>query len=210
MKSGRGYNEREYFNITHITLVGLENILKRVSLQDMFLYTAHQNLEISSDLFASSICFNLFSEWGVGNRLKPLIVKAFHNPEELSSLNNPFYNEVVRCSQEIVSVIRSEESLYEYSYKYTTEALTRKDDISFERFIRLFPLINTEDSGVSTESPGEDEDTSEDSLPYLEDSECNCNFCIEFSKYCYPKQQTVEEIIFEVVKKISLETPESI
>ena len=215
MKTGRNFNEFDAINPTYITLVALDCILKRVSLQDMILYLMHNDLKASPEMFCHSVCFNLFSKYGVGKELEPIIRDSFQNSEEMYQKysNDPFYKEVSKLAPEIVNVERSEKSLYEWSYQYTTKSLGDRDAISLNRFIRLSPLIDIgEDSFENSEGEEDGESEGENREPFYTldtiitddiDDECQCLFCVEFRKFCYPKTESVEEIIRDVIENLS-------
>ena len=188
MKTGHNYNDFEP-NIPYITFTALDCILKRISVKDLSLYLAHHpDLSPSPDLLCHSVCFNLFSEWGIGERFEALIKDSFHDQENLSEkyASDIFYKEVVLLSPEIVSLVRTKASVLEWSYKYATQNILKQDEIALERFFRLFPLIDYQC-----------DDDNDDN-----DDDCKCKFCIEFEKFCYPKTQCVEEIVTDLLIQI--------
>ena len=101
MKTGKEMNVRHLPETFYIILLGLDAILKRNGLKDCIHFKQH-NSEIyrclSPELFSSGICFNLFSEYGVGKKLEPLLFELFKNLEldPDKHEDNIFFQEVVK------------------------------------------------------------------------------------------------------------------
>jgi hypothetical protein len=185
MKTGRDFNETQ-INFKYVMIAALDAILKRDSLKDMLLFRAHNaELNMSPELFCHSVCFNLFSEHGVGKMLEPLFIDVLHSENNMSEkyLDDIFYKEIATLSPEIVSIIREDKSIFHWTYEYASQMVFRKDDIAKERFSRLFSLVDFDIDEIENFQ-----------------KECQCKFCIEFEKFCYPKTQTVEEIIKNLIK----------
>jgi hypothetical protein len=173
MQTGRSLNglpENYFTEIYFIVYLILSAILRRNGLKDCVLYASHNNLEFSQDIYDSGVLFNLMSEYGVGNGLKPLIIELFQTvtliPDDKE--DNIFFDEIVRLTPEVSRVVRTHDATEEnlWIYKYSLKMLSVKDSISHERMYRLRDLI--------------------DVIPELNNNSdylCQCKFCEEFRKY---------------------------
>ena len=128
-----------------ITLLGLEGILKRVAFKDAVLFREHNPEYIfDSKLFGASLSFNLFSEYGVGKELLPLIEELFQKGK-LKHSDNIFYQEVFRLSPELSSIVREDSSeQLKWAYNYSIGNLNKVDKLSGNRLKRLSSLFETE------------------------------------------------------------------
>jgi len=204
MKTGRNTNNRILPEIFYIILLVLDGILKRCGFKDCVLFKEHNpQYQFNSDLFDSGICFNLFSEYGVGKKLENMIKELIKNstldPEKYE--NNIFYEEIVNLSPEISILIRKENTTEEINWvqNYAIKNLNKSDKIALERIKRLYILSKSKDKGKKDEDEDEDEDE-------INDSEfCNCNFCEEFRKFHYPRNKHIDKIILEVLIELDKE-----
>ena len=128
-----------------ITLLGLEGILKRVAFKDAVLFREHNPEYIfDSKLFGAALSFNLFSEYGVGKELLPLIEELFEKGK-LEHSDNIFYQEVFRLSPKLSSIVREDSSeQLKWTYNYSIENLNKVDKLSENRLRRLSSLFETE------------------------------------------------------------------
>ena len=130
--------------IFSINLLGLEGILKRVAFKDAVLFREH-NPEYIFDyrLFGAALAFNLFSEYGVGKELEPLIEELFIK-HKLKHSDNIYYQEVFKLSPELSSIVREDtHQQLKWTYNYSIENLNTVDDISRNRLERLSSLFET-------------------------------------------------------------------
>jgi len=196
-----------FFIIYHV----LGAILRRSGFKDCLTYSEHNSLSFDQNMFNVGIVFNLFSEYGIGKSLEPLIEELFRNttlnPEKHK--NNIFFHEIVRLTPIVSNVIRNHdpemEAVWLSNYSMCNSNIV--DPISIERDIRLHNLLNynnsydnNSDDGSETEtdlsSENSDYDIISDNEYSLPDSDednnkivtiperiCNCLFCSEFRKY---------------------------
>lgn len=199
MKTGNEKTNRNLPESFYILLLGLDAILKRDSFRDAIHYKQHNPpLEVSSELFASAVAFNLFSDYGVGKKLEPLIFELFSTLHLDSDKheNNIFFLEIVEQSNMILPLIRKCDSKEEvlWTYSYAIENLNRIDALAVERMERFMTLFS--DAGF-------EEDTDEDSD---EDRTCYCGFCKKFREYHFPREEYAEKIILNALLDIDLKT----
>lgn len=201
MKTG-GVNKRHLPETFYIILMGLDAILKRSGFKDSVLFKLHNpSYVMNSDLFASGVCFNLFSKYGVGKELEPLIQELFKKFRIDDQMDNIFFQEIVKLSVEITPLIREADSMKEsdWCYNYAIKNVGQVDAISSERLTRLVPLF--------TDYIVEEEDIVEDIIEFEEEDMkqtiniCDCSFCNEFRKYNYPKEEHIDRIIINVLMK---------
>ena len=145
MKTGRA-GIRTSPETFYISLLSLDGILRRVSYKDCIIFKLHNpSYILSPELMGSAICFNLFSEHGVGKSLEPLLFELFK--EEVldyeKNKENIFYQEILNLANEVTPIIRRADSNEEsdWSYKYAVRNLTTVDEISRERMQRLMNLF---------------------------------------------------------------------
>ena len=182
MKTGIGsvpdsnYFLPESFYIIYLILIG---ILRKNGYKDCMLYCAHQDLIFDHDMFDSGVIFNLFSDYGVGKELEPLLSELLRtgglDPD--LHLNNIFFQEIVSLVPEVSRIIRSHDIALEtdWIYNYAMSYFPTLTDT--ERQNRLNPIIV--------------------------DCEGYCVFCNEFEKYHQPSpDRNIIEIINQVVQKI--------
>lgn len=192
MKTGLEKSGNDLPETFYILLFGFDAILKRASFKDAAHFKSHNPLiNITSELFASSVAFNLHSDYGLGKKLKPLILELFQtlwlDPDKYEK--NIFFEEIVRLSPIILSLLRKIENRDRdevlWTYSYAIESLNRSDALSVERTERLIPLfLNYE----STEE-GEDEI-------------CECLFCSEFRRFDIPRTEYAEKLILKALLEI--------
>jgi len=188
MKSGTKLNTTRYLpEIFYITLLSLDGILKRYGVKDAYVFKKHnKEEEYDFSLLSSGIHFNLFSEYGIGKSLLPLIRELLTNikldPQEHK--NNIIYKEIVRLVPEVLPLIREADSDKEtkWSYNYALKMLPIMDDLSQERDDRLGHLTHQ---------------TKGDS--------CKCNFCIQFRKHHFQKPKHIDWYIIDTILAIDKE-----
>jgi hypothetical protein len=200
MKTGKKITNRYLPEVFYIILLSLEGILKRCSLKDTILFKKHNSCYIlNSELIDSGICFNLFSEYGVGNKLEEIIKDLMENleldPEKYK--NNIFYQEIVNLSSILMPLIRKEDSKEEIEWveSYAISFLNKVDNISKERLDRISILFKI------------DKDERRADIKKLKEGGikiemCNCNFCKEFRKFNYPRDKSINKIIAESILEI--------
>lgn len=149
MRTGRsfGASPENYLPETFfIIYLILASILRRCGYKDGILYAQHSKTGLSSDIFDSGVMFNLFSEYGVGTNLKPLIVELFTtmgiDPEK--NKNNIFFKEIVRLSLGVSRIIREHDNQLEteWMFYYATSMVDTEDEIATERENRLKELLD--------------------------------------------------------------------
>ena len=197
MKTGLETSGNDLPETFYILLFGFDAILKRASFKDVVHYRQHNPLlNITSELFASSVAFNLYSDYGLGKKLQPLISELFKtlylDPDKHE--NNIFFQEVVRLSPVILSHMRKTENRDRdevlWTYSYAIESLNRADSLSVERMERLIDLF------LDYQSCGEEEEEVEES------DICECLFCTEFRKFHYPRSEYAEKLILNALLEI--------
>lgn len=195
MKTGLETSGNDLPETFYILLFGFDAILKRASFKDAAHYKRHNptSVEITSELFASSVAFNLHSEYGIGKKLHPLITDLFRtlylDPDKYE--NNIFFQEVVRLSPIILPILRKTEHRDRdevlWTYSYAIESLNRVDALSVERMQRLMSLFVDFDSENDLE---------------IDDEICGCLFCSEFRKFHYPRVEYAEKLILNALLEI--------
>ena len=194
MKTGLGCKKdrRPFPETFYISLLTLDAILKRYAFKDSVLFKSHNPIfEMTPALLASGTSFNLFSDYGVGKKIEPLLKELFKN-KRIEPSENIFFQEIVNLANTVSPIIRRADSIEEtgWTYKYAIENICKVDALFEERIERLLPLLG---QGFIDE---ESEDTSEKEIVY-----CECGFCMEFRKYNYPKDKYTDGIILDVVKR---------
>ena len=202
MKTGNEQTNRNLPESFYILLLGLDAILKRDSFKNAIHYKQHNPpIEVSSELFASAVAFNLFSDYGVGKKLEPLIFELFSTLHLDSDKheNNIFFLEIVLLSNVILPLIRKCDSKEEVllTYSYAIENLNRVDALAVERMERLMALFSDD----LVDELSEDENSDED-----EDKACYCGFCKKFREYHFPREEYAEKIILNALLDIDLKT----
>ena len=194
-----GIKNHDFSNeLFYSVILSLDCLLKRAGFKDSVLFKNHNESYIMNpELFASGVCFNLFSEYGLGKKLEVLLIELFSkgkiNYEKYK--DDIFFEEVIRLSEFIIPLIRDFDPVKEneFTYKYAIENICKVDKISTERLERLLPLF--EDlSGIIVFC---DEDSDKDKE--IENTFCNCGFCNEFRKYHYPREENINKIIMDVL-----------
>jgi len=186
------HNEKFY-----VTILGLNCLLKRAGFKDSVLFKNHnKSYNMSPELFASGVYFNLFSDHGVGKKLESLLIDLFKNDklEYEKYKDNIFYKEIVRLSESIIPLVREYDIIKEneFPYKYAIDNISKVDEISTERLERLLPLFEK----LSDIVYFSDENKELDELEF-----CDCGFCHEFRKYHYPRSEHINKIIMDVLEK---------
>ena len=187
MVSGNKINNRRHLpEVFQLTLLALDGILKRSGIKDAKKYKDHNtNEEFDFTLISSGIYFNLFSEYGVGKILEPLMVDFMRNleldPEKYRE--NVFYKEIIRVVPEILPLIREADPKKEtkWVYYYGFRHMYTLDDIEYERYKRLKPINDKITKG----------------------SICKCNYCKEFRKYHIVREKHIDWYIIDVLISIS-------
>ena len=188
IKSGTKLNENRPMSIIfYITLLSLDGIIKRTGVKDANLYKTHNVDEIFDfELISSGIAFNLYSEYGLGNVLLPVIIDFFDNleldPEKYK--DNIFYKEILKIVPEITGIVREADPKKEseWAYKYGLVGVKDKDsDLEKERQNRLKPLLNKK----------------------VKSERCHCDFCIEFRKYHIIREKHIDYYIIDLLIDIS-------
>jgi hypothetical protein len=149
MKTGSYMTIRQLPETFYILLLGFDGILKRYGIKDCVHFKQHNPIfQMNADLFAASVCFNLFSEFGVGKKLEPLIYELFKTLELDPDLHeeNIFFQEIVKLSEIIAPIIRRADPKEEakWSYDYAIQSLSKNDSLSYERLERLKSLFEDE------------------------------------------------------------------
>lgn len=141
-----GATRENYFPETFfIIYLVLASILRRCGFKDSVLYANHSKIIYNNDFFDSGILFNLFSKYGVGKSLEPLIHELFAtiglDPEKHQ--DNVFFQEIVRVTMEVSKVVRSHDPMIEteWMYNYAMKMESMDDGIAKERLERLKDLL---------------------------------------------------------------------
>lgn len=186
MNSGLNLNKkRPLSEIFYLTLLGLYGIIKRYGVKDGYLYHQHnQHEEYDYTLISSGIYFNLFSEYGVGKVMEPMLVDFMKdlelNPEKYR--DNIFYKEVLKVVPEILDIVRAEDSEGEsrWANEYATKNLIiNEGELEEERNNRLGNLTRKTKS-----------------------DKCSCEFCIDFRKHHFERPQHIDWYIIDVLREI--------
>jgi hypothetical protein len=192
MKTGLPGRDNDLPETFYVLLFGFDAILKRASFKDVVYYKQHNpTLNITAEIFASAVAFNLYSDYGIGKKLQPLILDLFKNIYMDSDKydDNIFFQEVVRLSPVILSTLRKiehhnrDEVLWTYSY--AIESLNRVDLLSVERMERLIALF----LDYSDFEEGESD-------------VCACLFCTEFNNFHIPRSEHAEKLILNALLEI--------
>lgn len=178
----------------------LAAILRRSGFKDCLTYLEHNSLMFDQQILDSGILFNLFSEYGVGKSLEPLIYELFSTNGLDPEINkyNVFFQEIIRLTKEVSNIIRSHDSEMEgiWLSNYSTNMVNTIDPISLERDYRLSDLFYNDSDSYDMDS---------DDSEYENDS-CECAFCDEFRNYYNPDLECdINRIINEVLTNISQE-----
>jgi len=186
IKSGSSLNKsRNLSEIFYIILITLDAIIKRYGFKDAKLYKIHNKYEeYDFELISSGIMFNLFSEYGVGKILEPLIEDFFKDlelsPEKYK--NNIFYKEIVRLVPETSPLIReaNTQKETEWIYRYAVRSLKVNDELEQERLYRIESLLGKKKKSKT----------------------CKCEFCIEFRRFHKERSKHIDFTIIDVLKEI--------
>ena len=165
MKTGNGnfIYENVYPETFYVVYLILGAILRRCSYKDSDVYIEHNSEILEQELLDTGVIFNLFSEYGVGKQLKPLIKELFStltlNPT--INKNNIFFQEIVRLAGDASKVIREHNPNSESSWvtQYATENTNSLDTIAVNRSVRLYPLFlpSKEKTPKDNEGPEDNE-----------------------------------------------------
>ena len=205
MKTGKSNTQRDLPDSFCIPLLGFDALLKRCGFKDSVLFKNHNPSYVMSEhLFSSGVCFNLFSEYGIGKKLEPLIKELLLNQEidPNNNMDNIYFQEIVHMAKIIKGVIMKEDPIEEnqWTYEYAIKSLMKIDKISNDRFTRLIPLF--EDICDIVEIP--EEFKFDNKYDYEKENQiklelCNCGFCNEFSKFNDIKDTHIDRIILNTV-----------
>lgn len=166
-------------NTFYITMIALNGILKRASFKDMALFKSHNPIYISNPtLFTTAVCFNLFSSYGIGNKIKPLLQELIINDciAIENHLSNVYYQEVIHLAP-IITAILYEGDIHKevmWSYDYAIQSLNKTDALSTERFTRLHDLfISNSDVEMNESNEVNEMDVSNNSNEIIGSNESN-------------------------------------
>lgn len=164
-----------FSEVYYTFLLGFQAILKRVAYKDLINYKIHNDVPLNYKWFSTSISFNLFSEYGIGKSLQPLLVELMkkYKLDYEKYHDNIFFQEIVLICPDITGVLRKKDAVAErdWAYEYATNSLFIIDGIAQERIDRLFPLFQDfEDSREESEEDlnSEEERTLDQILEELE------------------------------------------
>jgi len=194
----------ETFFIIYLILAA---ILRRCGFKDCVLYSKHCKRAFDQEMFDAGVIFNLYSEYGVGKSLKPLIVELLSTTglDPMRNKYSIFFREIIRLTPEVVNIIRGNDPTLEtiWTMKYVMETEHVADDISNERILRMADLLYEIPSDPSNNLLDDLSDLSEVSDP-VNNIACYCIFCHEFRKYYGPrKNHNVTEMINNVLVDIT-------
>lgn len=190
-------------------------ILRRCGFKDCLVYSEHNSIGFKQDTFDSGVLFNLFSEYGVGKSLEPLIHELFSTItlDAKKNKNNVFFQEIVRLTNTVSRVVRSHNPALEAGWmmNYAMSTNNLIDSIAVERETRLAGLFG---HSYDSEDITDQYDNEEDSFSYDEDNLveviidahdkiCYCDFCFEFRKYHLEEGKNVGEILKDVLARIA-------
>ena len=221
-----GTPENYYTEIFYIIYLVLLSLLRRDGLKDSILYSGHNEVVLNKSLYDSGINFNLFSSYGIGVDLKPMVKELFKfmilDPQK--NRYNVYYHEIVKLTNEVSNIIRMHDNAkeMEWSDRYAKINIFSNDDVSNARLHRLKLLLNfdnysddsdsmesnsIESNSDSIESSSEEVSLTVDLDTMIEsdDSLCYCNFCEEFRKYILPSGVNISIMINKVLVEISKE-----
>ena len=192
MKTGLETAVNDLPETFYILLFGFDAILKRASFKDCVQFKSHNpDIHITSEVFASSVAFNLHSAYGIGKKLHPIITELFKTLQLDPDIyeDNIFFSEVVRLSPVILSVLRKTEHRDRdevlWTYSYAIENLNRVDALSAERIERLQALFRDYEVVDNDENEF-----------------CSCLFCSEFRRFHIPRVEYAEKLILNALLEI--------
>ena len=198
-------------------------ILRRCGFKDAIVYSEHNDDLFNQDIFDSGVLFNLFSEYGVGKSLEPLISELFTTMSLDYDLNhdNIFFREIIRLTTNVSKVIREQDPSLETEWllHYAINMEDSSDNIAEEREERLQELIddfaeddisddNSDDIISDLEGDIHENGNYENEIldDNLENIICDCSFCNEFRKYHKPSpDRNVTFILNDVLNNIAKE-----
>ncbi len=174
-----------------IVFLVLNGILRRNGYIDAQLYAKHNNKQVDTELFDSGVIFNLFSVYGVGKVIEPMVVELFKtwglDPDRYE--HDIFFQEIVRLTPEVSRIIRKKNLQTEADWmcRYAMDMIYINDSLMIEREDRLFDIIQSDQF---------------DQTNNMVDV-CACDFCEEFNKYHqpYPNRDLIA-IINQVMNQI--------
>ena len=172
--------------------------LRRSGFKDSMVYSDHNSIIFTQDIFDSGVLFNLFSEYGVGKSLEPLIHELFStiSLDPIKNKDNIFFREIVRLTNIVSNVIRSHDPKIEtiWIMKYAMNMDKIIDPIAIERHTRLAGLFGHSYSSDS-DSSDSDSDDSSDSDPFYTDY-CESDESIDIiSSISYDESNIINVII---------------
>lgn len=207
MKTGLGGKIKPFPDTFYISLLALQAILKRNGFSDAIVYRQHNaNITLDNKIVDAGIIFNLYSEWGVGKKLEPLIYEIFtdYMIDYETHKDNPFVQEIINISPEAINVIRQDDPKQEiiWCYIYAVKCFLTNDPISHERRFRLNSLLKFSSDDLCSSS----ENNEDDIIDEINEEEikeiCECKFCLEFRKYVNFCQKDVNIYIIEALQNI--------
>ena len=147
MKSGIGsvsdsnYFLPESFYIIYLILIG---ILRKNGYKDAMLYCSHQNIGFNYEMFDFGVIFNLFSEYGVGKKLEPLLFELLKtgglDPDLHQS--SPFFQEIVSLVPQVSKIVRSHDVVLETEWIFNYAMSHFPTYTDQERQNRLTSILN--------------------------------------------------------------------
>lgn len=154
MKTGGRSIYGELSHDFYVVLLGLKTILYRISFKDAVIFQAHnEGQQMDSNLFTSAVCFNLFSEWGMGKKLEPLLFDLCKDMEldYEKYKDDIFYEEIINLCGELSMSVYSEDAIYQNKtvLNYAISSLSKIDKLSRERILRLKHLFDLDDVPIN-------------------------------------------------------------
>ena len=148
--------------------------LRRSGFKDCIVYSDHNSMIFTQDVFDSGVLFNLFSEYGVGKSLEPLIHELFSTVtlDPIKNKDNIFFREIVRLTNIVSNVIRSRDPKIETTWimEYAMNMDNIIDPIAIERDTRLAGLFgHSYSSDYDGDDSSSDDSSSDDDENYYSD-----------------------------------------
>lgn len=210
MKTGSVQNDPYFYSkVCGIVILGLDGILRKNSYFIASIYGVHNfNGWFDDKILDAGIMFNLHSEYGIGEKLKPLIVDMFKNDimDYEKHKDNVFYKELLLLVPELVSAVNSNEVKKKSEWLYNYMIKIPEGDILLENQDRLksfFPTELNESNKIDEKNKRikeknkekskenvrikkkrkENNKINENIKEYNEITPCFCNFCDIFRPY---------------------------
>lgn len=218
----------------YLTLFTMEAILRRMALKDASVFVFHnKGIQLDEDVKNMCITFNLYSEWGVGTRLKPLIKCLLKESsivgegkerallENGISLDDPYYKEIKDLLPWTGGIRMLTDRVFRDTWitRYLTDCLEQNvggnlDDIDKERLVRTAPLfmpLEYVGALVLGMNPHPTDYYLKDVVIPNERGEpvqynmCLCSFCKEMSRYIVPPGTNIEAVIATAIYRVDNE-----